>query len=80
MPTIKARKQVNGSTRYTAIVRIRRGTTVLHRESRTTHSAAMGSERDLVEVAADCRELSGGIAERTQLRLRQERQRPQVNP
>jgi hypothetical protein len=32
MPTIKARKQANGSTRYTAIVRIRRGTTVLHRE------------------------------------------------
>lgn len=41
MPTIKARKQANGSTRYTAIVRIRRGTTVLHRESRTfTHRTA----------------------------------------
>jgi hypothetical protein len=35
MPTIKARKQANGSTRYTAVVRLRRGTTVLHQESRT---------------------------------------------
>jgi integrase len=35
MPTIKARKQANGLTRYTAIVRIRRGGAILHRESRT---------------------------------------------
>jgi hypothetical protein len=35
MPTIKARKQANGMTRYTAIVRIRRGGVILHRESRT---------------------------------------------
>ena len=34
MATINARKQSNGSTRYTAVVRIRRGTTVLHHESR----------------------------------------------
>jgi hypothetical protein len=41
MPTIKARKQANGSTRYTAVVRIHRGTTVLHQESRTfTHRSA----------------------------------------
>ena len=35
MPTIKVRKQANGITRYTAIVRIRRGGAILHRESRT---------------------------------------------
>jgi len=35
MPTIKARKQANGITRYTAIVRIRRVGAILHRESRT---------------------------------------------
>jgi integrase len=35
MPTIKARKQSDGTTRYTAIVRIRRGGAILHRESRT---------------------------------------------
>src|SRR5689334_103558 len=35
MATIKVRKGAHGSTRYTAIVRIRRGTTVMHRESRT---------------------------------------------
>lgn len=41
MATIKARKQANGSTRYTAIIRVRRGTTVLHQESRTfTHRTA----------------------------------------
>jgi integrase len=35
MATIKARKQGDGVTRYTAIVRIRRGGKILHRESRT---------------------------------------------
>jgi hypothetical protein len=35
MPTIKTRKQTGGSMRYTAIVRIRRGGVILHRESRT---------------------------------------------
>ncbi|HUK01126.1 MAG TPA: hypothetical protein VLW26_02495, partial [Steroidobacteraceae bacterium] len=35
MATIKARRQANGTTRYTAIVRIRRGGAILHRESRT---------------------------------------------
>jgi hypothetical protein len=35
MPTIKARKQANGLTRYTAIIRIRRAGAILHRESRT---------------------------------------------
>lgn len=35
MPTIKARKQVDGSHRYTAIVRIRRQGKVLHQEAKT---------------------------------------------
>lgn len=35
MPTIRSRKQANGSTRYTAIVRVRRKSFVLHQESRT---------------------------------------------
>jgi integrase len=35
MATIKARRQANGATRYTAVVRMRRGTTVLHQESKT---------------------------------------------
>lgn|ERR1700683_3110999 len=44
MPTIKARKQANGITRYTAIVRIRRGGATLHRESRTfAHRSAAAS-------------------------------------
>ena len=41
MPTIKARKQASGETRYTAIVRIRRGGSVIHREAKTfTHPTA----------------------------------------
>lgn len=35
MPAIKARKQANGSIRYTAIVRIRRQGKVLHQEAKT---------------------------------------------
>lgn len=54
MATIKARKQANGSTRYTAIVRIRRGTTVLHQESRTfTHHTAALSWARHREVALE---------------------------
>jgi integrase len=54
MSTIKARKQANGSTRYTAIVRIRRGTTVLHQESRTfTHRTAALSWARHREVALE---------------------------
>jgi hypothetical protein len=33
MPAIKSRKQVDGSTRYTVVVRIRRQGKVLHREA-----------------------------------------------
>ena len=35
MPAIKARKQANGSIRYTAVVRIRRQGKVLHQEAKT---------------------------------------------
>ena len=35
MATIRARKQAHGSTRYTAIVRIRRGTTIVYQEYKT---------------------------------------------
>ncbi len=41
MATIKARRQANGSIRYTAIVRKRVGKTIVHREARTfTHRSA----------------------------------------
>src|ERR1017187_3592243 len=54
MPTIKARKQANGTTRYTAIVRIRRGGAILHRESRTfTHRSAALSWAKHREVALE---------------------------
>ncbi len=54
MATIKARKQANGSTRYTAVVRVRRGTTVLHQESRTfTHRTAALSWAKHREVALE---------------------------
>jgi hypothetical protein len=54
MPTIKIRKQANGSTRYTAIVRVRRGTTMLHQESRTfTHRTAALSWAKHPEVALE---------------------------
>jgi hypothetical protein len=35
MAYIKIRKQSDGSTRYTAIVRLRRGKTIIHQEART---------------------------------------------
>ncbi|HEX8782692.1 MAG TPA: hypothetical protein VF764_04935, partial [Steroidobacteraceae bacterium] len=35
MATIKARRQAKGTIRYTAVVRLRRGTTVLLQESKT---------------------------------------------
>jgi hypothetical protein len=35
MATMRPRKQADGSTRYTAIVRIRRGRTIVHREYKT---------------------------------------------
>ena len=41
MATIRARKQADGTTRYTAMVRIRKGSTVIHQENRAfTHRSA----------------------------------------
>jgi len=41
LATIKARRQANGSIRYTAIVRERVGKTIVHREAKTfTHRTA----------------------------------------
>jgi integrase len=54
MPTIKTRKQTDGTTRYTAIVRIRRGGVILHRESRTfAHRSAALSWAKHREVALE---------------------------
>jgi hypothetical protein len=52
MATIKARRQANGSIRYTAIVRKRVGTTIVHREAKTfTHYSAAVSWAKHREVA-----------------------------
>lgn len=41
MATIRARKQANGLTRYTAIIRLRKGKAVIHQEAKTfAHRAA----------------------------------------
>ena len=54
MPTVKVRKQSDGTTRYTAIVRIRRGGVILHRESRTfAHRSAALSWATHREVALE---------------------------
>jgi hypothetical protein len=54
MPTIKTRKQSDGTTRYTAIVRIRRGGAILHREARTfAHRSAALSWAKHREVALE---------------------------
>jgi hypothetical protein len=64
MPTIKIRKQADGATRYTAIVRLRSQGKVLHRESRTfTHRSAALSWAKHREVALE------NPAELTRLRL-----------
>jgi len=54
MPTVKVRKQSDGTTRYTAIVRIRRGGVILHRESRTfAHRSAALSWARHREIALE---------------------------
>jgi hypothetical protein len=35
MVTIRARNQANGSTRYTAMVRLRKGKTLIHQDAKT---------------------------------------------
>ncbi|HEY5214233.1 MAG TPA: hypothetical protein VIJ38_14555 [Acidobacteriaceae bacterium] len=51
MATSRARKQADGSTRYTAIVRIRRGKTIVYREYKTfalrTASASWAKHREV---------------------------------
>jgi hypothetical protein len=53
MAAIKARKQADGSTRYTAVVRIRRQGKVLHQEAKTFayRSAALRRDRSALPVA-----------------------------
>jgi integrase len=54
MATIKARRQANGSIRYTAIVRKRLGKTIVHREAKTfTHRSAALSWARHREVALE---------------------------
>jgi hypothetical protein len=36
MPYIKVRRQSDGSTRYTAIIRLRNGKTIVHQEAKTS--------------------------------------------
>ena len=67
MATIKARRQANGSIRYTAIVRRRVGKTIVHREAKTfTHRSAALSwarhrEIDLENPAALTRKQHGTV-------------------
>jgi hypothetical protein len=54
MATIRARKQADGSTRYTAVVRIRKGKVIVHQEYRTfTLPTAAASWAKHREVALD---------------------------
>ena len=54
MATIKVRKQADGNVRYTAIVRVREGKSIVHRESKTfAHRAAALSWARIREVALE---------------------------
>jgi hypothetical protein len=54
MPYIKVRKQADGSTRYTAIVRLRSGKMIVHQEARTfAHRSAAVSWAKHREVALE---------------------------
>jgi integrase len=54
MATIRARRQANGTIRYTAVVRIRQGTVVLHQEAKTfAQRAAAASWAKAREVALE---------------------------
>jgi integrase len=54
MPYIKVRKQSDGSTRYTAIVRLRSGKTIVHQEARTfAHRSAAVSWAKHREVSLE---------------------------
>lgn len=54
MPYIKVRKRSDGSTRYTAVVRLRNGKTIVHQEARTfAHRSAAVSWAKHREVALE---------------------------
>lgn len=54
MATIKARRSANGSLRYTAVVRLRKGASILHREAKTfSHRAAAEKWAKAREVALE---------------------------
>jgi hypothetical protein len=56
MPAIKARKQADGSVRYTAVVRTRRQGKVLHQEAKTfAHRSAAERWAKHREVASRTR-------------------------
>ncbi len=61
MATIKSRRRVDGSNRYTAIVRKRVGKTIVHREAKTfTHRSAALSWAKYREVELEGQALPGG--------------------
>lgn len=54
MPYIKVRRQSDGSTRYTAIIRLRSGKTIVHQEAKTfAHRSAAVSWAKHREVALE---------------------------
>ena len=54
MATIRARKQADKTTRYTAVVRLRKGTKIIHQEAKTfTHRAAAEKWAKSREVALE---------------------------
>jgi len=60
MPYIKVRKQSDGSTRYTAIVRLRSGKAIVHQEARTfAHRSAAVSWAKHREVGLENQALPG---------------------
>ena len=51
MATIRARRQANGTLRYTAMVRLRKGKTLIHQEAKTfSHRGAAASWAKVREV------------------------------
>jgi hypothetical protein len=60
MATIKARRQANGTIRYTAVVRRRAGKTILHCQAKTfTHRSAAMSWARHREVELEKEAISG---------------------
>ena len=69
MPYIKVRKQSDGSTRYTAIVRLRSGKAIVHQEARTFayRSAAVSwaKHREVQLENQRCAQAAGSTAQPT---------------